>query len=133
MALPITLHNLRATHGKFAFNLARDVPYVLGTHAETPVSKLLDTFSLKKRDISHWLVHSGGKKVIDAIKYTVGIREHDVRHTIDVLRECGNLGSGSFLFAYQRLMAEGVVRRGDYAVMMTMGPGSTIETALLRW
>lgn len=119
--------------GRFSFRLARDVPYVLGEHAHIPVTALLDAHGLKRRHIGHWLVHSGGRKVIDAIKYTVGIREHDVRHTIDVLRECGNLGSGSFLFAYERLMAEGVVRRGDYGVMMTMGPGSTIETALLRW
>ena len=28
---------------------------------------------------------------------------------------------------------EGSVKRGDYGVMMTMGPGSTIETALLKW
>ncbi len=120
-------------HGKFSFNLARDVPYVLGTHAATPVQGLLDRFGLKKRHISHWLVHSGGKKVIDAIKYTVGITDYDVRHTVGVLRDFGNLGSGSFLFSYQRLMQEGKVRRGDYGVMMTMGPGSTIETALLRW
>ena len=119
--------------GRFSFRLARDVPYVLGEHAHIPVTALLDAHGLKRRHISHWLVHSGGRKVIDAIKYTVGIQEHDVRHTIDVLRECGNLGSGSFLFAFERLMHEGVVRRGDYGVMMTMGPGSTIETALLRW
>jgi predicted naringenin-chalcone synthase len=119
--------------GKFSFQLARDVPYVLGTHAATPVKGLLDRYGLKRRHIQHWLVHSGGKKVIDAIKYTVGITEHDVRHTAGVLRDYGNLGSGSFLFSYQRLMAEGKVRRGDYGVMMTMGPGSTIETALIRW
>jgi alkylresorcinol/alkylpyrone synthase/polyketide synthase Type III len=120
-------------HGKFAFQLARDVPYVLGTHAETPVTALLDRHGLKVRHIQHWLVHSGGKKVVDAIKYTVGITAFDVRHTVGVLRDCGNLGSGSFLFSFQRLMAEGRVRRGDFGVMMTMGPGSTIETALLRW
>ena len=120
-------------HGKFFFILDRDVPYVLGTHAATPVKGLLERHGLKRRHISHWLIHSGGKKVIDAIKYTVGITEHDVRHTAGVLRDCGNLSSGSFLFSYQRLMNEGVVRRGDYGVMMTMGPGSTIETALVRW
>ena len=120
-------------HGKFHFNLDRDVPYVLGTHAETPVKGLLSKFGLKRRHISHWIVHSGGMKVIDAIKYTVGVTAHDMRHTVGVLRDYGNLGSGSFLFSYQRLMAEGVVRRGDYGVMMTMGPGSTIETALIRW
>lgn len=119
--------------GKFSFQLARDVPYVLGTHADIPVRALLARHGLKVRDVAHWLVHSGGKKVVDAIKYTVGITAHDVRHTSGVLRDMGNLGSGSFLFSYERLLAERVVRRGDYGVMMTMGPGSTVETALLRW
>ncbi len=120
-------------HGRFSFNLDRDVPYVLGTHAETPVTALLHRNGLRVRHVDHWLVHSGGKKVIDAIKYTVGITAHDVRHTTAVLRDFGNLGSGSFLFSYQRLQAEGVIKRGDRGVMMTMGPGSTIETALLQW
>jgi len=120
-------------HGKFSFHLARDVPYVLGEHADIPVRDLLGRHGLHVRDISHWLVHSGGKKVIDAIKYTVGITAHDVRHTVGVLRDMGNLGSGSFLFSFERLVQERRVRRGDYCVMMTMGPGSTVETALLRW
>ncbi len=119
--------------GKFSFFLDRDIPYVVGQYAERPVNRLLNAHGLKRRDISHWLVHSGGKKVIDAIKYNVGITEHDVRHTTSVLRDYGNLSSASFLFSYQRLLEEGVVRPGDYGVMMTMGPGSTIETALLRW
>ena len=126
-------YHWQETHGKFAFHLARDVPYVLGTHAETPVDNLLEPRGLKRRDISHWIVHSGGKKVIDALKYTLGITKYDVRHTVDVLRQYGNLGSGSFLFSYQKLLAEGKIKTGDLGVMMTMGPGSTIESALLRW
>ncbi len=122
-----------AEASKFSFFLDRDIPYVVGAHAERPVERLLRSHGLKRRDIDHWLVHSGGKKVIDAIKYNVGITQHDVRHTSSVLRDFGNLSSGSFLFSYQRLMAEGLVRRGDYGVLMTMGPGSTIETALIRW
>lgn len=120
-------------HGKFSFHLDREVPYVLGLHTETPVDGLLTRHGLKRRDVRHWIIHSGGKKVIDAIKYNIGITEHDVRHTVNILRQYGNLGSGSFLFSYQRLMDEGQVRAGDYGVMMTMGPGSTIETALIRW
>jgi alkylresorcinol/alkylpyrone synthase/polyketide synthase Type III len=119
--------------GKWSFYLDRDIPYVVGAHAERPVRRLLEEFGLKRRDIRHWLVHSGGKKVIDAIKYNIGITEHDVRHTVSVLRDYGNISSASVLFSYQRLLKEGVVRRGDYGVVMTMGPGSTIETALIRW
>jgi alkylresorcinol/alkylpyrone synthase/polyketide synthase Type III len=120
-------------NGKYSFFLDRDIPYVVGANAEKPVGRLLDKFGLKRRHISHWVVHSGGKKVVDAIKYNIGITEYDVRHTASVLRDYGNLSSGSFLFSYERLMQEGKVRRGDYGVLMTMGPGSTIETALIRW
>ena len=126
-------YNWAPEHGKFSFYLDRDVPYVLGIHAETPIDGLLERNGLKRRDIDHWIVHSGGKKVIDAIKYNIGITEYDVRHTVGILRQFGNLGSGSFLFSYQRLLREGKIQPGDRAVMMTMGPGSTFETALLEW
>ena len=118
---------------KFSFFLDRDIPYVVGAFAERPVNRLLASFGLKRRDIAHWIVHSGGKKVVDAIKYNIGISEHDVRHTSSVLRDFGNLSSASFLFSFKRLLDEGQVKRGDFMVMMTMGPGSTVETALLRW
>lgn len=41
--------------------------------------------------------------------------------------------SGSFLFSYERLHAGAVARPGEHGVFMTTGPGSTIETALVRW
>lgn len=118
---------------KFSFFLDRDIPYSVGAELHIPVDGLLDRFGLKRRDIAHWIIHSGGKKVIDAAKYNLGLTAHQVRHTTSVLRDFGNLSSGSFLFSFERLLQEGVVRRGDYGLMMTMGPGVQIETALLRW
>jgi predicted naringenin-chalcone synthase len=118
---------------KFSFFLDPDIPYVVGAHAGPLVDRLLTRAGLRRSDIAHWLVHSGGKKVIDAVRVNLGLTRHDVRHTVGVLRDYGNLSSGSFLFSYERLLREGVVRPGDYGVLMTMGPGSTIETALVRW
>ena len=118
---------------KFSFFLDRDIPYVIGENAEIPVDRLLGRFGLHRRQINHWLVHSGGKKVIDAMVYNLGLTAHDVRHTVSVLRDMGNLSSGSFLFSLDRLWREGVVRTGDYGVMITMGPGTSIETCLVRW
>ncbi|MGE9696731.1 3,5-dihydroxyphenylacetyl-CoA synthase DpgA [Streptomyces sp. NRRL F-5630] len=120
-------------HGKFSFYLDADVPYVVGAHAETAVSRLLDGTGLGIEDIDHWVVHSGGKKVIDAIRVNLGLSRHAVRHTTGVLRDQGNLSSGSFLFSYERLRDEKAALPGDLGVLMTMGPGSTIETALVRW
>ncbi|MEU7618276.1 3,5-dihydroxyphenylacetyl-CoA synthase DpgA [Micromonospora rifamycinica] len=120
-------------HGKFSFHLDQDVPYVVGAHAELALGKLLDGMELQRSDISHWIIHSGGKKVIDSVRANLGLSRHDVRHTTGVLREHGNLSSGSFLFSYQRLLAEQSAAPGEFGVLMTMGPGSTIEMALVAW
>ncbi|WP_079036636.1 3,5-dihydroxyphenylacetyl-CoA synthase DpgA [Streptomyces silaceus] len=118
---------------RFSFFLDPQIPYVVGAHAEIVVDRLLSGTGLRRSDIRHWLVHSGGKKVIDAVVVNLGLTRHDVRHTVGVLRDHGNVSSGSFLFSYERLLEEGVTRPGEYGVLMTMGPGSTIETALIRW
>jgi 3,5-dihydroxyphenylacetyl-CoA synthase len=118
---------------KFSFYLDPDIPYVVGAHAERVVDRLLAGAGLRRSDISHWLVHSGGKKVIDAVRVNLGLTRHDLRRTTGVLRDYGNLSSGSFLFSYERLVREDGAGAGDYGVLMTMGPGSTIETALVQW
>jgi polyketide synthase Type III len=118
---------------RFSFFLDPDIPYVVGANASIVVDRLLGRAGLRRRDIGHWLVHSGGKKVIDAVRVNLGLTRHDVRHTTGVLRDYGNLSSGSFLFSYERLLRERAVEPGDYGVLMTMGPGSTIETALVQW
>ncbi|KUN58398.1 stilbene synthase [Streptomyces canus] len=118
---------------RFSFFLDPGVPYVVGANAEQVVDRLLSRAGLRRSDIRHWLVHSGGKKVIDAVQVNLGLTRHELRHTTGVLRDFGNLSSGSFLFSYERLLEEEVVVPGDHGVLMTMGPGSTIETALIQW
>ncbi|MFC9843869.1 3,5-dihydroxyphenylacetyl-CoA synthase DpgA [Streptomyces sp. NPDC060223] len=118
---------------RFSFFLDPQIPYVVGAHAEIVVDRLLSGTGLHRSDIAHWLVHSGGKKVIDAVGVNLGLTRYDVRHTTGVLRDYGNVSSGSFLFSYERLLDEDVTEPGEYGVLMTMGPGSTLETALVQW
>ena len=121
------------THGRFSFYLDPVVPYLVGANVSPLVADLLAAAGVRRSSIRHWLVHSGGKKVIDAVRINLGLSSNDLRHTSGVLREFGNLSSGSFLFSYKRLLQEQALRHGDYGVMITMGPGTTIESALLRW
>ncbi|MFD9702982.1 3,5-dihydroxyphenylacetyl-CoA synthase DpgA [Lentzea sp. NPDC059081] len=120
-------------HGKFSFFLDREVPYVVGAHVEDVIGRLLVGTDVRRSDVQHWIIHSGGKKVIDSVMINLGLTRHDVRHTTSILRDYGNVSSGSFLFSLERLLDEGRVEPGDYGVLMTMGPGSTIETALVRY
>lgn len=118
---------------KLSFYLDRDIPYVIGQNVQRPVGRLLARNGLRIRDIDHWIVHSGGKRVIDAIEYNLGLTDYDVRHTLEILKNYGNLSSGSVLFSYKELCNEGVIRAGDLCVVIAMGPGTSIETALLAW
>jgi 3,5-dihydroxyphenylacetyl-CoA synthase len=135
--IPEALNAMRydwdSAQNRFSFFLDREIPYVVGAHAELVVDHLLAKTGLLRSDITHWLVHAGGKKVIDAVMVNLGLNRYEVRHTIGVLRDYGNVSSGSFLFSYERLQQERVTAPGDYGVLMTMGPGSTIETALIQW
>ncbi|MBP0017932.1 MAG: type III polyketide synthase [Cyanobacteria bacterium SBLK] len=115
---------------KYALYLDKQIPYLLGRNVKIPVDNLLRRFHRKRRDVRHWTIHSGGRKVIDSIEYSLNITKHDVRHTTNILQNYGNLSSASFLFSHERLLAEGSARSGDSVVMMTMGPGSTIECCL---
>jgi 3,5-dihydroxyphenylacetyl-CoA synthase len=118
---------------KLSFFLDRDIPYVIGRHAHVPVERLLSRHGLALSAIRHWVVHSGGKKVLDAIVRNLELPEAAVRHTREVLHRFGNVSSGSVLFSFELLRREGIAAEGDAGVLMAMGPGTSIETALLRW
>lgn len=118
---------------RYSFFLDPLIPYVVGANAAQPVDGLLERHALRRREIDHWVVHTGGKKVIDGLKYNLDLTDHDLRHTRSVLRDHGNVSSASFLFSYERLVDEDAPRAGDHGLMMTMGPGTTIEAVLLQW
>jgi polyketide synthase Type III len=119
--------------GKWSFYLDREIPYVIGFNVRQPVERLLARNGLDFSAIRHWVLHTGGGAVIDSVKLSMGLDEHDVRHTRSVLREYGNISSGSFLVSLERLLAEDCASAGDLGVMITMGPGAQIETALLEF
>ena len=131
--LPAMRYDWDEEHHKFSFFIDRDIPYIIGANAEKIVDELLNNTPYSRKNIAHWIVHSGGKKVIDAVRINLGLTRHDLRFTTSVLNDYGNLSSGSFLFSYERLLSEAKINVGDIGVMMTMGPGSTIETALIKW
>jgi alkylresorcinol/alkylpyrone synthase/polyketide synthase Type III len=119
--------------GKWSFYLSRDIPYVVGFNVREPLERLLERNGLDVSAIKHWVLHTGGGAVIESVKLGLGLDEHDVRHTRSVLRDYGNISSGSFLVSLERLLAEGCAEPGDWGVMITMGPGAQIEAALMQF
>lgn len=118
---------------RYSFHVGKDTPGAIAKVADIPLSKLLNRFDLQKEDISHWVIHGGGNAILVGMQEKLKLTDFDVRHTRSILRDYGNVSSGSFLFSYKRLMEEGLVRPGDFGIMATMGPGLCIEMGLVQW
>lgn len=119
-------------HNKsYSFYVGRNAPKSIASRVHQPLDRLLKKYSLTQSDIKHWIVHGGGNAVLSGIRDKLHLSDHDLRHTRSVLKDFGNLSSSSFLFSFKRLIEEKTIQPGDYAVMMTMGPGLAIEMALL--
>ena len=118
---------------KWSFYLSKDIPFVIGANVHVPVEKILQKHGLIKPQIKHWVLHTGGGAVIDGAKKSLGLSEHDVRHTRSVLRDYGNISSGSFLVNLERLQEQNQIQAGDLGMLIAMGPGATIEAGLVRW
>lgn len=125
--------DFEADKGKVSFFLSPEIPFVVGDHAHIPVQRLLAKHGLTVSDIKHWVVHTGGAAVIEGVKRSIGLSEHDLRHTRSVLRDFGNVSSGSVLLSLERLLAEKSCSSQDLGVMLAMGPGASFDAALLRW
>ncbi len=118
---------------KWSFYLSKDIPFVVGQNMVHPVRSLLKRHKLDTNDIKHWVLHTGGGAVIKGAQESLGLNDYQVRHTTSVLRDYGNLSSGSFLVSLNRLYEEQTIQNGDLGVLIAMGPGANIEVCLVKW
>lgn len=118
---------------RYSFYVDKKTPETLAREVQKPFANLLGKANITDKHLKHWIVHSGGAAILDAMEKTLKLPSNALRHTRSVLHDYGNVSSGSFLFSYQRLIEENIVRPHDHGLVMTMGPGLTIEMALLQW
>ena len=88
---------------------------------------------LGKQDVRFWVLHPGGRKVLDAAAGYLGLSEEHLRRSRHVLRNFGNMSSPTVLFVLNEVLASGEPQPGDFGVMLALGPGFAAEAALLRW
>ena len=119
--------------GKLRIVLSKDIRNAAGGLAKQIINQILDENELRKEDINHWIIHSGGRKVIDSIKEEVGLSEEQLRHSRCVLKNFGNMSSPTVLFVLDETIRHSQPKPGDTGVMLAMGPGLAIEAGLLQW
>lgn len=120
------------TSSGFQLVMSRDVPKMADTYLGGEVDRFLADHGLRTSDISTWICHPGGPKVIDSIQNAVGLAPEALDHSRNSMRDHGNISSASVLDVLHRTIAEPPAH-DSLAVMLAMGPGFAFELLLLSW
>lgn len=112
--------------------LGVEVPDLVRDNLADDVTELLATQGLTIDDVSTWICHPGGPKVIDTVETVLGLDADALALTRRSLSEVGNLSSASVLHVLRDTLRHRPPT-GGWAVLLAMGPGFCSELVLLRW
>lgn len=116
----------------FQLVMSRDVPKMADDYLRAEVDGFLADHGLSLADVSAWICHPGGPKVLDSVENALNLPAEALRHSRESMRENGNVSSVSVLDVLRRTVAE-PPPAGSVAVMLAMGPGFSFELLLLQW
>lgn len=117
----------------FKIVLSSEVPDLARKYIGGDVDAFLSRHQLKRSDIKHWVIHTGGPKVLEAITASLELDAGALDRSWKSLRSVGNLSSSSVLHVLDSFHRDGVCHPGDYGILLAMGPGFCSEMSLLRW
>lgn len=117
----------------FRVILDRSVPDVVTTWLRDDVDGFLARHGLTRADITSWVCHPGGPKVLLAFEQALEIPRSALAVTWDSLFRVGNLSSASVLFVLEETLRAHRPPPGSWGMVLAMGPGFCSELVLVRW
>ncbi|WP_042397262.1 type III polyketide synthase [Streptacidiphilus carbonis] len=117
----------------FRIVLGADLPDLVRTHLGEEVRTFLADHELKTEDVTAWVCHPGGPRVLDAVRETLALPARALELTWRSLAEVGNLSSASVLHVLRDTLALCPPPPGTPGLLLAIGPGFSTELVLLRW
>jgi len=108
------------------------IPDIVAANSADELDSFLKANSLTKADISHYLYHPGGMKVIEAYEKAYGVNSDALALTREILRDYGNMSSVTVLFVVSRYLERYGFGNSGYAVISALGPGFSSESLLVK-
>ncbi|WP_067179321.1 type III polyketide synthase [Microtetraspora niveoalba] len=110
------------------------IPELVRTHLADDMRGFLSDQGLSIEDVTAWVCHPGGPKVLQAVAAALRLPDGALDVTWRSLAEAGNLSSASVLFVLRdTLSSPHPPPPGSPGVLLAMGPGFCSELVLLRW
>lgn len=113
--------------------LSREVPSRAGEACRTITDRLLGRYDLDASAIDHWVIHAGGKAVLDSVQWALKLPADALASARSVMKRCGNMSSPTVLFVLDETHRERRPAKGQRAVLSSFGAGFAAHAALLEY
>jgi len=110
--------------------LTRAVPALAADHALRILHTVLTRAGLHTDDITTWILHAGGRDVLQAVERRFELQAPDLRYSAAMLREYGNLSSAFVYFVLEAALADNAP--DGWWWLSAFGAGFSCHGALLR-
>jgi len=110
--------------------LTRAVPALAAEHAQAVLATVLGRAGLQPGDIATWVMHAGGRDVLQALQQRLALRPDDLHHSAAMLREYGNLSSAFVYFVLEAALADDAP--AGWWWLSSFGAGFSCHGALLE-
>ena len=117
----------------FRIVLSPEVPDTVIKHLGHDVDAFLAEQGLERSDVTSWIMHTGGPKVLEATATALGLTKEDLAASWNCLRKVGNISSTSVLLVLEDVYSHWRPEPGTLSILAAMGPGFCSELVLLRW
>jgi predicted naringenin-chalcone synthase len=121
----------------FLMTLTGYVPDLVKEDFGILVNKALENAGIPKTTITHWCIHPGGKKILEAIEKSAGLAENELHYSYKILSEYGNMSSPTILFVLQNILHEmqdkNIAATNNTIFGAAFGPGLTMETFIASY
>lgn len=122
----------------FLMTLSGYVPDLIEEDFDLLTERALKQPGLTIKDVAHWCIHPGGKKILESIQKTLQLRDGALDMSYDVLKNYGNMSSPTILFVLKKMMSmlsnTGTKKQSpatgerEKIFGAAFGPGLTMET-----
>ena len=132
---PDTLDELGWDIGGSGFRivLSPSIGDIVEQHLGDDVREVLATHDLTLEDVSTWIAHTGGPRILESAARSLGVSDDALAKSWESLSRAGNLSSAGVLHVLADELGEGDHAPGSVGVLFAFGPGVCGEVVVLRW
>jgi predicted naringenin-chalcone synthase len=114
-------------------HLVRELPDLAGAGLPGVAEKFLRRNGVEHAEIDHWMVHPGGRRIIENVQSALQLSNEQTATSWDALANHGNVGTPSIFYVLADTIERYRPRPSERGLAVTIGPGVTVGLMLLQW